>query len=83
MSSQHLPLGTTEATEKDPLKDLRLPITCPNCSWHRGKVITLDSGPHAAKLECSACGRWIKWLSKKKLEQIVLAASEGLSGGAE
>ena len=43
--------------------------SCQNCG---GKLASLGlgKGPHAASLRCAACGKFIKWLSRKLLAEM-------------
>jgi len=34
---------------------------------HDIEVIKLDTGPHAGKLHCTTCNKFIKWIPKKYL----------------
>ena len=45
-------------------------ICCPRCA---GSVSAIGEGkgPHAAKVTCSDCGRFIQWLSKRSLTELL------------
>jgi ssDNA-binding Zn-finger/Zn-ribbon topoisomerase 1 len=53
---------------------LNLDSPCPRCNGTEGKIQT-GTGPHAAKLECSRCGRFTKWISKNELRILIKAQS--------
>ena len=44
--------------------EVRLPSPC-RCGNHFA-IIGSSSGPHAARLDCTACGTWCRWLSHQE-----------------
>lgn len=40
-------------------------IACQHCGTVGENKIGPGKGPHAGALICTACGKWIKWLSKE------------------
>ncbi|NEZ68402.1 hypothetical protein D0962_37770 [Leptolyngbyaceae cyanobacterium CCMR0082] len=45
-------------------------ICCPRCAGSTG-AIGEGKGPHAAKVTCRDCGRFIQWLSKRSLADLL------------
>jgi len=41
---------------------------CPICD-SEGIIIPGPFGPHAGKFVCIKCGRWIRWVSKKEIQE--------------
>jgi hypothetical protein len=40
------------------------PLVCPHCGVVDIPTISPGSGPHAARANCRACGRFLKWLPR-------------------
>jgi hypothetical protein len=40
---------------------------CPIC-YSKAMTIPGPFGPHAGKLVCIKCGRWVRWVSKNEME---------------
>lgn len=62
-----------ESTQIQLIPQLATPsieICCPNCGGSAGKLGE-GKGPHAAKIVCSSCDRFIKWLSKSALSDLL------------
>jgi len=52
-----------------------LPTNCPKCG-SQSLAINPGSGPHAARLDCKGCKRFIKWLSKIDAQVLGLEVSD-------
>ena len=56
----------------------KLPTKCPRCG-SESLAIKPGSGPHAARIDCEGCKRFIKWVSKADAQKLGLK----LDGRAE
>lgn len=80
-SSNHRPTdasdsntGIPHSTVGNRVLTITLVKPCPRCQGGEGAVRP-GKGPHAGRLECSECQRFIRWISKKELSMT--------SGGAK
>jgi hypothetical protein len=42
---------------------------CPECGCNE-KLIGPGSGPHAARLDCAECGRFIQWVKRSEVASL-------------
>jgi hypothetical protein len=47
---------------------------CPGCGCTCNRLAP-GRGPHAAALECSRCGRWLRWIPKHVFAELMVARS--------
>jgi hypothetical protein len=58
----------------------KLNVNCPHCASTTA-LIGPGAGPHAARLTCSECDRFIRWVGKRELAAIT--ALETVFGGLQ
>lgn len=56
------------------LKALTLGDRCPRCNAKDSLIVGDGGGHHAARLDCSECERFVKWLSKSAFAAIESSA---------
>jgi len=56
---------------KDNTHSPTLPTECSHCG-SEALALSLATSPHAARLDCEGCERWLKWVSKVQAEQLGL-----------
>jgi hypothetical protein len=44
-------------------------LPCPRCGTPGPHRVGPGAGPHAARLVCGACGRWLRWLPRLRPTQ--------------
>ena len=48
---------------KDEIRNLLAEAACPQCGEKGARGVLSGDGPHCAKAECSACGRFLDWIA--------------------
>lgn len=61
-----------ELGEKPQHEELSYATACPKCGDYE-RVMRPGRGPHAAAEVCAHCSRWLRWVSKKEADSMVVA----------
>ena len=64
------------------VKPIRFPpLPCPACGTCAPPVLGPGVGPHAGRLSCASCGRWLQWASRSVVQAFLEEKVCSMVGG--